>query len=235
MPASPASSTPSPTPARRPGAAARSSPKQASTCSGGVLADEAARVNEAWLYARAHRPALRHLEVRRQPGRADRRRGRLVALDHRRRRPPRRAPAARTSTTRSLVGVGTVLADDPALTVRELPDGADAQPPAAARRARPLRPHPDRRPRCSTTPPRRWSAPSKPADVLAELFDRGVRSVLLEGGPTVAGSFWAGGSRRQGRSATSRRSCSAAASWPALRGTGQRSMADALRLDDRRT
>ena len=91
-----------------------------------------------------------------------------------------------------LVGVGTVLADDPELTVRPAPG----------------RPRPSRQPlrvvldRSGRTPAgarvRDGSAPTlvlarEPAGALAELQERGVVSVLLEGGPTLAGAFWAAG------------------------------------------
>jgi diaminohydroxyphosphoribosylaminopyrimidine deaminase/5-amino-6-(5-phosphoribosylamino)uracil reductase len=97
-----------------------------------------------------------------------------------------------------VAGVGTVLADDPALTVRR--DRADASP------RRPLRVVLDG---AGRTPAgarvRDGAAPSwiltaadaatgpdghlDPAAVLAALYARGVRAALLEGGPTVAGAF----------------------------------------------
>ena len=78
-----------------------------------------------------------------------------------------------------LVGVGTVLADDPELTVR--PDPGH----------QPLRVVLDRSGR---TPAGARVHPalvldSTPAGTLAELAARGVVSVLLEGGPTLAGAF----------------------------------------------
>jgi diaminohydroxyphosphoribosylaminopyrimidine deaminase/5-amino-6-(5-phosphoribosylamino)uracil reductase len=87
-----------------------------------------------------------------------------------------------------LVGSGTVLADDPQLTVRDADgDLADHQP---------LRVVLDRRHR---TPPGAQvldnAAETLVLDTavvrfaLKALFDRGVRHVLLEGGPTVAGAF----------------------------------------------
>lgn len=87
-----------------------------------------------------------------------------------------------------VVGTGTALADDPALTVR-LP-GADPRHPR-----RPLRVvvgHRDLPPGARLLDD---SAPTlhlrgrSPAGVLAALADRGVVSVLLEGGPTLAGAF----------------------------------------------
>ena len=87
-----------------------------------------------------------------------------------------------------VVGSGTALADDPQLTVRR-PDGTDAE-------RQPLRVVVDRRGRlpgdarlrdgaAPTLVTRAATAP----DLLAELFDRDVRRVLLEGGPTLAAAF----------------------------------------------
>ncbi len=78
-----------------------------------------------------------------------------------------------------VVGVGTVLADDPELTVRPDPG------------RQPLRVVVDRSGR---TPPAARVHPAlvlagPPVDVLSALADRGVVAVLLEGGPTLAGAF----------------------------------------------
>jgi diaminohydroxyphosphoribosylaminopyrimidine deaminase / 5-amino-6-(5-phosphoribosylamino)uracil reductase len=84
-----------------------------------------------------------------------------------------------------VVGSGTALADDPQLTVRglELP-------------RRPLRVVADRRGRLPSAArvlddaaPTLVSRAAGPAELLAELFDRDVRRVLLEGGPTLAAAF----------------------------------------------
>jgi diaminohydroxyphosphoribosylaminopyrimidine deaminase/5-amino-6-(5-phosphoribosylamino)uracil reductase len=87
-----------------------------------------------------------------------------------------------------VVGSGTALTDDPQLTVRD----ADGRP--AARQ--PLRVVVDRRGRLTATArvldhaaPTHVSRAHRPAALLAELFDRGVRRVLLEGGPTLAAAF----------------------------------------------
>jgi diaminohydroxyphosphoribosylaminopyrimidine deaminase/5-amino-6-(5-phosphoribosylamino)uracil reductase len=87
-----------------------------------------------------------------------------------------------------VVGSGTALADDPQLTVRNA-DGS-----AAARQ--PLRVVVDRRGLLPTTArvlddaaPTFVSHAATPADLLTELFDRDVRRVLLEGGPTLAAAF----------------------------------------------
>ena len=89
-----------------------------------------------------------------------------------------------------LVGAGTVLADDPQLTVRDVP-GADHQP---------LRVVLDRRGRVPATArvldaaaPTLVSRAADPAALLAELWDRDVRRVLLEGGPTLAAAFLGAG------------------------------------------
>jgi diaminohydroxyphosphoribosylaminopyrimidine deaminase/5-amino-6-(5-phosphoribosylamino)uracil reductase len=102
-----------------------------------------------------------------------------------------------------MVGVGTILADDPRLTTRDIRTGSLAI-------RQPLRVVVDSEGR---TPPearvRDAAAPTlvatiatfgKGADgrvdlraVLAELHNRGVRSVLLEGGPKLAGAFLAAG------------------------------------------
>jgi len=87
-----------------------------------------------------------------------------------------------------VVGSGTALTDDPQLTVR------DAQGREAARQ--PLRVVVDRRDRVPATArvhddaaPTMVSSAGHPADLLTELFDRDVRRVLLEGGPTLAAAF----------------------------------------------
>ena len=87
-----------------------------------------------------------------------------------------------------VVGSGTALTDDPQLTVR------DADGRTAARQ--PLRVVVDRGGRLPATArvlddeaPTHVSRAATPAAVLAELFDRDVRRVLLEGGPTLAAAF----------------------------------------------
>jgi diaminohydroxyphosphoribosylaminopyrimidine deaminase / 5-amino-6-(5-phosphoribosylamino)uracil reductase len=87
-----------------------------------------------------------------------------------------------------VVGSGTVLADDPHLTVRDADDElAEHQP---------LRVVLDRRHRVSQTAQVLDSAAETllldtavPRFALKALHDRGVRHVLLEGGPTLAGAF----------------------------------------------
>ena len=87
-----------------------------------------------------------------------------------------------------VVGSGTALVDDPQLTAR-LPDGSTAP-------RQPLRVVVDRSGRLPAgarvlddAAPTHVSRAAEPAQVLAELFGRGVRRVLLEGGPTLAAAF----------------------------------------------
>jgi diaminohydroxyphosphoribosylaminopyrimidine deaminase/5-amino-6-(5-phosphoribosylamino)uracil reductase len=87
-----------------------------------------------------------------------------------------------------VVGSGTALADDPQLTVRDA-DGRTAD-------RQPLRVVADRKGRLPATArvldgaaPTHVSRAADPAALLAELFDRDVRRVLLEGGPTLAAAF----------------------------------------------
>jgi diaminohydroxyphosphoribosylaminopyrimidine deaminase / 5-amino-6-(5-phosphoribosylamino)uracil reductase len=87
-----------------------------------------------------------------------------------------------------VVGSGTVLADDPQLTVR----GPDGRPAGH----QPLRVVLDRRHRTPQSARVLDSAAETlvldtavPRFALKALYDRGVRHVLLEGGPTLAGAF----------------------------------------------
>jgi diaminohydroxyphosphoribosylaminopyrimidine deaminase/5-amino-6-(5-phosphoribosylamino)uracil reductase len=87
-----------------------------------------------------------------------------------------------------VVGSGTALADDPQLTVRDA-DGRTTP-------RQPLRVVVDRRDRLPAgarvlddAAPTLVSRAATPAELLAELFDRDVRRVLLEGGPSLAAAF----------------------------------------------
>ena len=87
-----------------------------------------------------------------------------------------------------VVGSGTALTDDPQLTVRD----ADGQPTGR----QPLRVVVDRRGRVPETArvfdaaaPTFVSRAATAAELLAELYARDVRRVLLEGGPTLAAAF----------------------------------------------
>ena len=154
---------------------------------GGVLAEAAARGNEAWLLAqRRQRPFVTWKLAATLDGRS-------AAADGSSRwitGPVARADVhrLRAEADAVLVGAGTVLADDPWLTVRDAP----------ARQ--PLRVVADRRGRVAATArvfddaaPTLRTAAADPAALLTELYGRDVRHVLLEGGPTLAGAFVAAG------------------------------------------
>jgi diaminohydroxyphosphoribosylaminopyrimidine deaminase/5-amino-6-(5-phosphoribosylamino)uracil reductase len=157
---------------------------------GGLLADEAARGNEAWLHVvRTGRPFV----IWKYAAGLD---GQVAAADGTSRwitGPPAREDVhrLRAEVDAVLVGVGTVIVDDPQLTVRP-------EPPESAVR-QPLRVVFDRSGRTPADARVRDAAadtvitPESPERALAQLRERGIVSVLLEGGPTLAGAFWAGG------------------------------------------
>lgn len=86
-----------------------------------------------------------------------------------------------------LVGSGTVLADDPRLTARTGDGGVVPRQPL--RVAMGLRPVPPDAAIRGTDGRFRHVATHDPHSALAELYDAGVRHVLIEGGATVAAGF----------------------------------------------
>ena len=183
----------------------------------GVLAAEAERVNEAWLTSvRTGRPFVTWKYAASLDGRSAAADGTSQWIT---------GPAARADVHRLraecdavIVGSGTVLADDPALTVRDSPvrssqplrvvlDSALRTPPSArvlddsapdtdlqgAGRGRggPTRSTPAAK--VLTVPQAADGVGLDLSAVLAELHSRQVISVLLEGGPRLAGSFLAAG------------------------------------------
>jgi diaminohydroxyphosphoribosylaminopyrimidine deaminase/5-amino-6-(5-phosphoribosylamino)uracil reductase len=155
----------------------------------GLLGDEAARSNAAWLHhARTGRPFV----TWKYAATLD---GRVAAADGTSRWITGEAARHDVHLLRSrsdaiVVGTGTVLADDPRLDVRL---------PGIANPNRPLRVVVGRRPVPPTAKVLDGAAPTvvlaehDPKSVLADLSDRGVVSVLLEGGPTLAAAFVAAG------------------------------------------
>lgn len=154
----------------------------------GVCAADAARQNEVFLHGLAH---ARPFVVLKCAVSMD---GRVAAADGTARWLTGETARARAHQLRAevdavLVGSGTVLADDPQLTVR-LPDHDGPQP---------LRVVLDRRGRVPADA--RVLDDQAPSLVLAtdipqtckDLWDREVHSLLVEGGPTLASAFLAAG------------------------------------------
>ncbi|MGW5239819.1 bifunctional diaminohydroxyphosphoribosylaminopyrimidine deaminase/5-amino-6-(5-phosphoribosylamino)uracil reductase RibD [Monashia sp. NPDC004114] len=157
---------------------------------GGVLADEAAALNDRW----SRTVALgRPLVTWKFAATLD---GRSAASDGTSQWITGEAARADVHVQRAmrdavLVGTGTVIADDPRLTVR-MPDGGEAarQPLRVVMGERSV-------PRGA----RLYDGPGEvlhlatrePGEALRALWDRGVRDVWLEGGPTLAAAFLTAG------------------------------------------
>ena len=111
--------------------------------------------------------------------------------------------ALRGTVDAVIAGVGTVLADDPRLTVRNLRDGTLAirQPlrvvvDSAGRTPADARVRDAAAPTWVATAAEVGAGPDGRGDLrrlLDQLYQRGVRAALLEGGPTLAGAFLAAG------------------------------------------
>jgi diaminohydroxyphosphoribosylaminopyrimidine deaminase/5-amino-6-(5-phosphoribosylamino)uracil reductase len=155
---------------------------------GGVLADEVARSNEAWLhFARTGRPFVTWKFAATLDGRT-------AAADGTSRWITSEAARADVHRLRAqhdavMVGAGTALIDDPALTVRG----------AVSTSRQPLRVVVGRRDVPSSAKVFDDAAPTlivkehDPDLVLKTLAERDVVSVLLEGGATLAAAFMAAG------------------------------------------
>jgi diaminohydroxyphosphoribosylaminopyrimidine deaminase/5-amino-6-(5-phosphoribosylamino)uracil reductase len=156
---------------------------------GGVLADEAARSNEAWLHrVRTGRPFVTWKYAATLDGRAAAAdgtsqwiTGEAARLD---------VHLLRSHSDAIVVGVGTALADDPWLTVRSTGPAAPRPPLRVVVGRRPLPPSARV---LDAAAPTLLLDEHDPALVLKALAERDVVSVLLEGGPTLAGAFAAAG------------------------------------------
>ena len=159
--------------------------------SGGLLEADAARGNEAWLHAvRTSRPFV----VWKTATTLD---GRVAARDGSSRWITGEAAREDVHLLRSqldavVIGSGTALADDPELTVRDASGAPHGR--------QPLRVVLDRSGRVPVTARvRNTAAPSLvihasgAEEALSTLYERGIRSVLLEGGPQVSAAFMAAG------------------------------------------
>ena len=204
---------------------------------GGVGTAAAERVNERWLVAqRLGRPYV----VWKFAATLD---GRVAAADGTSRwisSPESRADthALRAAVDTILVGVGTVLVDDPHLTVRG-PDGVQAgrQPLRVVVDSEGRTPA-EARVRDAAAPT--WVATADEvgrepdgrvdlARLLAELWRRDRRYALLEGGPRLAGSFLRAG--LVDRVVSYHAPLLLGAGSAALAGTGIETLADAVALD----
>lgn len=153
----------------------------------GLLADEARDLNRGWLHGLAHG---RPLVTWKLAASLD---GRLAAADGTSQwitsaTARRDAQHLRAQCDAIMIGTGTALADDPSLTVRDergVPAPRSAQPLRVVVGTREL-PH-DARLRDDAAP--LVILRDGPATGLAELWERGVRHVLLEGGPNLAASM----------------------------------------------
>lgn len=218
----------------------------------GVLAAEAERVNESWLTSvRTGRPFVTWKYAASLDGRVAAADGSSQWIS---------GPAARTDVHRLraegdavLIGSGTLLADDPALTVRHVPqrrqsqplrvvlDSAGRTPPSArvldgaaptlifARKGVVFDPAVYASAEVVKVAPAADGVGLDLADVLAVLHDREIISVLLEGGPRLAGAFLAAGlvDRVVGYLAPV---LIGGGGLPALTGPGATTIADATRL-----
>jgi diaminohydroxyphosphoribosylaminopyrimidine deaminase/5-amino-6-(5-phosphoribosylamino)uracil reductase len=155
----------------------------------GVLADEAADLTRAWVVAlQSPHPPRPHV-VWKVAATLD---GRVAAVDGTSRwitGPQARdeVHALRAEVDAIIIGTGTALVDDPHLTARR-PDGTlhERQPLRVIVGTRDL-PPPARV--LDDTAPTLHLRTHDPREVLTELRARGVRRVLLEGGPTLAAAF----------------------------------------------
>jgi len=155
---------------------------------GGLLADEARGVNPAWTFAVEHR---RPYVTWKFAATLD---GRSAAADGTSRWISSVAARRDTHQLRQrcdvvLAGTGTVLVDDPELTVRDDADRplpADRQPLRAVMGLREIPAGRRVRNDAASTVLLRTRDPK---EALAELYARGGRHVLLEGGPRLAAAF----------------------------------------------
>lgn len=158
----------------------------------GLLADEARAVNGIWTFAhRSGRPFV----TWKFAGTLD---GRSAATDGTSRWVSSRAARVDTHRMRGLAdvilaGTGTVLVDDPELSVRDADDVPLAREVQPLRAVMGLREVPaDRRVR-NDAAPTVVLATREPAEALATLYAQGRQHVFLEGGPTLAAAFLAAG------------------------------------------
>jgi len=152
----------------------------------GILAEEAASLNEAWTFSIIHgRPKVTWKFAATLDGRSAAADGSSRWITGPLAREDVHQLRARCGAI--LVGTGTVIADDPALTVRG-PDGrAFARQPL--RVVMGLRPIPPSARVLKLDAPTLQLTTHDPAEALKALAEHEIRHVWLEGGPTVAAAF----------------------------------------------
>ena len=152
---------------------------------GGLLADEATAVNEEWTFAVVHgRPFVTWKCAASLDGRVAGADGGPTPITGTASRADVHDLRSRVGAI--IVGTGTVLVDDPLLTVRR-PGGPVPTPPL--RVVVGSRPIPDDARVLDDSAPTLVTGERDPGVLLADLYGRGVRHALLEGGPTLAGAF----------------------------------------------
>ena len=159
---------------------------------GGVLTDEIAGLNTAWSFAVTEgRPFVTWKYAATLDGRSAAADGTSQWITGPEAR--RDVQGRRAEVDAVMVGTGTVLADDPRLTLRD----ADEQP--LPPEDQPLRVVVGETDIPATARVRDGAAETlviasrDPHEVLATLADREIRHVWLEGGPRLAGAFWDAG------------------------------------------
>jgi diaminohydroxyphosphoribosylaminopyrimidine deaminase/5-amino-6-(5-phosphoribosylamino)uracil reductase len=159
---------------------------------GGLLADEARALNRAWTFAAEHgRPLVTWKLATTLDGRSAAADGtsRWVSSAASR----RDAHRLRSECDTILAGTGTVLEDDPQLTVRDEHDVALPQERQPLRAVMGTRDVPTGRRVLDDAAGTVLLRTRDPHRALAELHDRGRVHVLLEGGPTLAAAFLTAG------------------------------------------
>lgn len=151
----------------------------------GVLEEQARQVNEEWTFAVTHgRPFVTWKCAVSLDGRVAGPDGGPTALTGPAAR--RQVHLLRARVGAIIVGTGTALVDDPALTVRE---GVRLAGPAPLRVVVGSRPLPAGARVLDDAAPTLLTLEPDPRRLLADLYARGVRHALLEGGPTLAAAF----------------------------------------------
>ena len=159
---------------------------------GCVMAEQARAVNRSWTFAHQHRRPFVTWKL------ATTLDGRGAAADGTSRwvssAPARRdAHRLRAVCDAILVGTGTVLADDPQLTVRDETDQSLPREVQLLRAVMGRRPLPPDRRVLDEAAETVLLDTRDPRQALAELYARGRQHVLLEGGPTLAAAFLGAG------------------------------------------